>query len=159
MLIAKLVLLLVIANGTPIIARNVFGKRFAFPIDGNVRLVDGQPLFGSTKTIRGILLSVIVTGVCASLLGFGWFIGFIVGLTAMVGDLFTSFIKRRLKKPPSSMALGLDQIPESFFPMLACKNLLPLTLLDIVIVVIVFVIFELLLSKILYRWHIRVKPY
>ena len=159
MLITKLVLLIVIANGTPIIARNIFGKHFALPIDGNLLLGDGQPLFGPSKTIRGILLSVIVTGACSSLLGFGWFIGFIVGITAMLGDLLTSFIKRRLKKPPSSMALGLDQIPESLFPMLACKSLLDLNLIDIITVVVVFMIVELVLSKILYKWHIRIRPY
>lgn len=159
MLIGKLVLLLVIANGTPIIARNVFGHRFTLPIDGGIRLADGQPLFGPTKTIRGIVLSVMVTVGCASLLGLGWYIGFVVGFVSMLGDLFASFIKRRLKKPSSSMALGLDQMPESLFPMLACKSTLSLTLLDIVVVVVVFFVVELVLSKILYRLHIRVKPY
>ena len=32
---------------------------------------------------------------------------------AMVGDLLSSFVKRRLKFQPSSRATGLDQIPES----------------------------------------------
>ncbi len=159
MLIVKLVFLLVIANGAPIIARNILRHHFKRPIDGDIRLADGQPLFGPTKTIRGILLSVVLTGGCASLLGFGWYLGFIVGFAAMLGDLFASFLKRRFKKQPSSMALGLDQIPESLFPMLACKNLLSLTLLDIMLVVVIFFVVELVLSKILYRLHLRVKPY
>ena len=159
MLIVKLVLLLVIANGTPIIVRNILGARWNRPIDGNTRLADGQPLFGPKKTIRGVLTSVIVTAGCASLLGLGWHTGFIVGLVAMLGDLLASFVKRRLKKQPSSMALGLDQIPESLFPMLACKNLLALTMLDVMIVVVSFFVVELLLSKILYKLHIRDKPY
>jgi len=159
MLIAQLLLLLVIANGTPIIAKKVLGHHFDRPVDANVRLFDGQPLFGATKTIRGILLSTVATGACSSLIGLGWHIGFVVGVAAMAGDLLASFIKRRLKKPPSSMAPGLDQVPESLFPLLACKNLLSLSPLDILILVIVFILVELVLSKILYRWHIRAKPY
>jgi len=159
MLILKLLLLLVVANGAPIIAKNVFGRRFAFPVDGYVSLADGQRLFGPTKTIRGILLSVVATLVCASLLGLDWHIGLIIGSAAMLGDLCSSFIKRRVKKPPTSMALGVDQIPESLFPMLACKHLLSLSLLDIVSVVVAFFIVELLLSRLLYKLHIRDKPY
>ena len=159
MLIAKLILLLVVANGAPIIARNLFGDHFSFPVDGNIRLGDGQALFGPTKTIRGVLLSVIVTGICASLLGLGLHIGSLVAVAAMAGDLFASFIKRRLKKPPSSKAMGLDQLPESLFPMLACSGLLPLTSLDIAVIVLAFFVIELLLSKILYRLHIRDRPY
>lgn len=159
MLIAKLVLLLVIANGTPIIVRNVLRHRYSQPIDGNIRLADGQPLFGPKKTIRGVLASVVVTAVCAGILGLGWHTGFIVGLVSMLGDLFASFVKRRLRKEPSSMALGLDQIPESLFPMLACKKLLSLTVLDIMIVVVLFFAVELLLSRILHKLHIRDRPY
>jgi hypothetical protein len=50
----------------------------------------------------------------------------------MAGDLFSSFLKRRLNLPPSSPALGLDQVPESLFPLLACRYSLPLTPIDIV---------------------------
>jgi hypothetical protein len=34
--------------------------------------------------------------------------------------------------------LGLDQIPESLFPLLACRVLLPLNFLDIAIAVLLF---------------------
>ena len=37
------------------------------------------------------------------------------------GDLFSSFVKRRLDLASSSMAIGLDHIPESFFPLLASR--------------------------------------
>ena len=159
MMILELLLLLVIANGIPIIARKACGGFLAFPVDGHLRLADGQPLFGPAKTIRGVVLAVIVTGGCANLLGLGWRIGLVVGITAMLGDLVASFIKRRLKKPPSSRAFGLDQVLESLFPALACTHLLSLSALDVVIVVASFTVIELLLSRLLYRWHIRAEPY
>jgi len=57
--------------------------------------------------------------------------GAVIGSAAMAGDLFSSFVKRRFGFQPSSRATGLDQSPESLFPLLACCGWLPLTLLDI----------------------------
>ena len=77
----------------------------------------------------------------------------------MAGDLFSSFVKRRLNLPPSSQALGLDQVPESLFPMLACRAALSLTIADIVLGVGIFFIGELILSRFLYQAHVRDEPY
>ena len=77
----------------------------------------------------------------------------------MAGDLFSSFVKRRMKRPPSSRATGLDQIPESVLPLLVSRQLLSLTLPDIAVIVSVFVIGEMLLSRVLYAWHVRDRPY
>ena len=56
-------------------------------------------------------------------------------------------------------ALGLDQIPESLFPLLACRDALSLTALDIALAVAIFFIGELVLSRLLYRAHFRDQPY
>ena len=77
----------------------------------------------------------------------------------MVGDLFSSFVKRRLKLPPSSQALGLDQIPESLLPLLACRDALSLTVAGIAIGVGIFFAGELVLSRLLFRVHLRDEPY
>ena len=52
----------------------------------------------------------------------------------MTGDLFSSFIKRRFGSAPSSQALGLDQIPESLLPLVACSFILPISIADIFMV-------------------------
>ena len=72
MLILKLLVLLTLANGTPVIARHSFGERFAWPVDGGIYFFDGQPLFGSSKTVRGVVLSVLVMGAASALMGLGW---------------------------------------------------------------------------------------
>jgi CDP-2,3-bis-(O-geranylgeranyl)-sn-glycerol synthase len=36
------------------------GASFARPLDGGSLFVDGQPMFGPSKTIRGIVVSVIL---------------------------------------------------------------------------------------------------
>jgi CDP-2,3-bis-(O-geranylgeranyl)-sn-glycerol synthase len=77
----------------------------------------------------------------------------------MAGDLFSSFVKRRLGYVSSSRALGLDQIPESLLPGLICKSFLGLGFLDIIVVVALFSIGEIVLARLLFRMHIRDQPY
>jgi CDP-diglyceride synthetase len=158
-LILKFVLLLAIANGTPVLTEKLLGIFLSYPLDAGKTFIDGRPLFGSSKTIRGIVVAVLATSACAPVLGVAWTIGFLVGLAAMAGDLISSFIKRRIGRPPSSRALGLDQIPESLLPALACKSLLALTVADVVLVVTLFSIGELILSRLLFKMHIRKEPY
>ena len=51
--------------------------------------------------------------------------------------------------PAGGRATGLDQVPESLFPLLACRSALPLTALDIVAGVAIFFVGDLLLSHLL----------
>jgi hypothetical protein len=77
----------------------------------------------------------------------------------MAGDLFSSYVKRRLNLRPSSQAVGLDQVPESLLPLLACGAALSLTAADIALGVGVFFAGELILSRILYWARLRDEPY
>jgi CDP-2,3-bis-(O-geranylgeranyl)-sn-glycerol synthase len=77
----------------------------------------------------------------------------------MAGDLFSSFVKRRLNLAPSARASGLDQVPESLFPLLACRNALALSVPDIAVGVAIFFAGEVVLSLLLYKAHIRDRPY
>lgn len=155
----KILLLLIIANGAPIIARNLLHSHFDTPIDSGRTWFDKRPLFGPTKTIRGILAAVLATTIFSSLLGIDWFIGIMIALYAMLGDLISSFIKRRKKIESSGMVLGLDQIPESLLPLLAVRDLAGLSWFDVITIVIIFIALELILSRILYHLHIRKRPY
>ena len=157
--ILQLFVLMTLANGTPIVAKKIFGPRFSFPLDAGTIFLDGRPLFGPSKTIRGVLISVLITTASAPLIGLDLTIGSIIAGAAMAGDLFSSFVKRRLNSPPSSQALGLDQVPESLFPMLACRDALSLTIADITLGVGIFFISALILSRFLFRAHLRDEPY
>jgi hypothetical protein len=100
----KLVVLLTVANGVPAIAWRVFGEYFNEPLDGGSTFIDQQPIFGDSKTIRGIVLSLVATTAAAPVLGIEWVIGLCIGGVAMLGDLGSSFLKRRFNMPPSSRA-------------------------------------------------------
>jgi hypothetical protein len=159
LLVTQLLALLVVANGTPIIVEKIFGRYLAYPIDGGLELSDGKPLFGSSKTLRGLTLSILATTAFAPLIGLDWRIGALVALMAMIGDLISSFLKRRMGLAPSDRAIGLDQIPESLLPLLACAFFLPLTVFDVVVATTLFFIGDLALSRLLFKLHIRDRPY
>ncbi len=141
------------------VAKRACGERFSFPIDGGVRFVDGQRLLGASKTVRGVLSSILATSAGAPIVGLDWKVGAVVGITAMAGDLFSSFLKRRLRLAPSSRATVIDQVPESLFPLLVCQSMLSLTFTDIAAGVVVFFIGEIILSRMLFKLGIRGHPY
>ena len=159
LVVLKLLVLLALANGTPVLAKKVLGGRFAHPLDGNAVFLDRRPLFGRSKTIRGVALAVLVTTLGAPQIGFEWQIGVVVGGLAMAGDLVSSFVKRRVGLPSSSQASGLDQVPEALFPLLGCRDLLSLTIADIAAGVALFFIGDVVASRLLYRAHLRDRPY
>jgi hypothetical protein len=157
--IARLLFLLTVANGAPVIARDILGKLGSFPLDGGARFIDGQPLFGSSKTIRGILIAIVATALCAPLAGLAWTIGLRAGAAAMAGDLFSSFVKRRLRLASGAKATGLDQIPESLFALMVCGRAVSLSVIDGVVVTGLFLVGEIALSPLLYKIHLRDRPY
>jgi hypothetical protein len=159
LLLLKLIILLAIANGAPVVATKMCGTRFSRPVDGGLRLSDGHPIFGPSKTIRGAVISIATTTGAAFLIGLDLKLGALVGSMAMVGDLFSSFVKRRLNFLASSRATGLDHIPEALFPLLTARCYVPLTSLDILIGVGVFSIGAVALSPIFYRVGLRNRPF
>lgn len=146
-----LLLMLVVANGAPIVAAVLCAGRCAWSVDDVIGMATGcatPPLvFGGHKTVRGMAAALVAAVAAAS--GYGWpvWIGVVVGATAMLGDLGSSFIKRRMTIPPGGSVLGLDQVPESLLPSLAVAIPLRLTLLDVAAVVGGFVVLELSLTR------------
>lgn len=110
------------ANGLCVLAG---GKH---PIDRGKKFL-GQPILGKGKTWEGLLLGVIVAILVAAfqmfmfpLLPWGLspvtldivpmspFMGLVIGLGAMVGDIGGSFVKRRIKIARGKSAPLLDQL-------------------------------------------------
>lgn len=152
-------IMIVTANAAPILLRRLLGRRLSAPVDFGCRFFDNRPVFGMSKTwvgIAGILVAAISV---AALLQLDLVIGLLAGTGVLLGDLFSSFLKRRLGMKVSSMAIGLDQVPESLFPYLLVMERLNMPLLEIAIAVLTFTAFELLVSRFLYWLHIRNQPY
>jgi CDP-2,3-bis-(O-geranylgeranyl)-sn-glycerol synthase len=158
-LIAKALVLLAVANGAPVLAKKLAGTRWAAPIDGGLRLGDGNALFGPSKTYRGLLASFAATTAAAPLIGLDWWLGLLAAGAAMAGDLGSSFVKRRLGYRPSSMAPGLDHIPESLLPTLVIAAFADLAIADTVAIVCLFWGGALVLSRLLFRVGLRDQPH
>jgi CDP-2,3-bis-(O-geranylgeranyl)-sn-glycerol synthase len=157
--VAHVLFLVTIANGSPLLAKWLMWDTLSGPVDRDLRFTDGRPVFGRSKTIRGLLVSVVSTALAAQLTGLGWSRGALIAMMAMAGDLLSSFIKRRLGMEPSTMALGLDQIPESVFPALLAAQFVTLSITDVVAVGLLFLGGGLLVSRILYALKVRDRPY
>ncbi len=148
-MLSQLVILLVVANGTPALLGLVIGARGHCPLDGHHRLWDGHPLFGPSKTTHGLLSSLLVTGLVAPLLGLSMATGVAFAALAMLGDLSSSFIKRRLGHPSGKPVLLLDQLPETMLPLWGLQSVLGAGWLDMIAAVLVFLVIDLLLSSLL----------
>jgi CDP-diglyceride synthetase len=159
MLCLQLLVLLGVANGTPILATKLLQDRFGLPLDCGLNLPDGEPLFGASKTFRGVILSVLCTSGAAVLLHVDWSTGATIAAMSMLGDLFSSSIKRRLHLQPHAQVFGLDQIPEALLPLLVVKAQFNLTAPHIAGLVLAFIVLEVVLSRILFRLKIRDRPY
>jgi len=109
-----------VANAFPVI----FGGGLS--IDMGIKLPDGKPIFGSHKTIRGFIAG-LIAGILTSVVQtialqydtssdfvlpfqFNILVGSMIALGALVGDLFHSFIKRRMGLVEGSPLPIADQL-------------------------------------------------
>lgn len=155
----QLLLLLAVANNAPIAAKRILGHRWDFPLDGGIRLRDGRPLLGPSKTLRGVIAAVASSALSAWLFGLSLGVGATLGAVAMMGDAFSSFLKRRLAIAPSGRALGIDQIPEALLPLLAIKWELGLSSLQIAAITAAFALLQVPLAWLVHRLGFRDQPY
>lgn len=151
--------LLLIANGAPVVAWRALGGRLDWPVDAGLYLADGRRVLGPSKTVRGVAAAILASAGAAVLTGSAWQLGVAVGAGAMAGDLASSFVKRRLGLAPSTMALGLDQIPESLIPLLLMREPLGLDGAEIAATIGAFVLVELSLSRLLFWLRVRKNPF
>jgi len=140
--VCELILLLVVANGTPLLLSELLGSWLDTPLDGNLRLADGRPLLGPAKTVRGLSGSILATALAAPLFGLAPLQGGAFGLLAMLGDLLSSFTKRRLGIATSRSAPLLDQLPETLLPLLVMQPVLGMNNSEMLVAVLVFGIID-----------------
>jgi CDP-2,3-bis-(O-geranylgeranyl)-sn-glycerol synthase len=158
-LIVELLILLLLANGMPVVAARLLGGRWDAPVDGRRTAWDGRRWLGPSKTVRGFVVAVLTVAPAAMAFGHSVWLGVLFAIASLIGDALSSFIKRRLDIEPSGRATGLDQIPEALLPLLVCYPLLGLTPAVVVVVVVLFVAGQALMSPLMYRLGIRHRPY
>ena len=138
--IFRVIVFLFLANCLPVLAQRVTGERLNYPIDGGRLWLDNKPLLGQNKTIRGVAASIAGGVVACGLLGQPWWLGGVVAALSMVGDLTSSFIKRRLNVPIGGDLFPLDHLLEALFPVLFLVPILLLSWPQVLLIVISFVL-------------------
>jgi CDP-2,3-bis-(O-geranylgeranyl)-sn-glycerol synthase len=139
------------ANTAPILAKRWLGDRWNVPLDGGLRFVDGKPLLGPSKTLRGLFGAIAASTLAAAVLALPLAARVLMGASAMLGDALSGFLKCRLGVPPSGRASGLDQVPESLRALVAVQPLLDLALPMVVAVTLAFFALEIPAA----RWWVR----
>jgi len=139
-LLVKILTLLWVINFVPPLLAFFFEDKWNTPLDLGYRFHDGQPLFGSHKTYRGFFGGVGAGALVGWCFGFPWWLGLGAGLLAMIGDLTSSFIKRRFEISSGDIVPVLDQGFEGLFPFLV---LAPYFLLGVGDVLFLLVLFSL----------------
>lgn len=157
--IPDLIFLIIVANAAPILVTYAMRNRFDYPLDARFILADGQRVFGESKTIRGIVAAIVFTAIAALMIGHPGFCGILVGSYAMLGDLLSSFLKRRIRLPSSSRAPALDQLPEALLPTVILAPYFGLATGDVIVIVVTFVLVAVTVSPMLYNVGIRATWY
>jgi CDP-diglyceride synthetase len=126
--------LLIAANAVPVIVAQFARDRWAAPLDFGWVLQDGERLFGSHKTWRGL-----ISGIAG-----GAGVGLLFGLTPMIGagfacvsllaDAVSSAVKRRMHLKPGAEYPGVDQVGEAVLPLVLFANPLRLEWSEVILV-------------------------
>ena len=143
--------LLVTSNSVPWLLGRACGTRGAAPLDFGLRLPDGERLFGAHKTWRGLAGAMAGTALVAWLAGLTPGLGVAFGALAMMGDLLSSCVKRRLRLQPGHDVAGLDQLPECLLPLVGLARPLALDVTAIAVLAAAFTLGHLLIARLLPR--------
>ncbi|RPH42181.1 MAG: CDP-archaeol synthase [Desulfobulbaceae bacterium] len=137
--IFKIVCFLSWVNLLPPLACILRGQRFNWPLDCGISWFDRQPLFGNHKTFPGLLASLLGGTAVFPLLDVAWHVAGTAALLAMLGDLLSSFIKRRLALPCGKNVVILDQLFESLLPTLYLSTVISLSVGQICVILAIFI--------------------
>jgi len=145
------------ANAVPVL----FGG--GLPLDFGKNFYDGKPIFGKNKTFKGFfsgLATGTIVGIVESVLfGYPTYLGFLLSLGALTGDLAGAFLKRRIGIPPGGILPIIDQID---FVVGALIFAVPLNVLSTEVVVAVLVItppLHLLTNFAAYKVRLKSTPW
>src|SRR6185503_12952754 len=141
--------MLIAANSAAWLAGRLHSQRSPAPLDFGLTAWDGQRLLGGHKSWRGFVSGVAACAMVGWLCGLGWWAGTAFGALSLLGDAFSSAVKRRLRRPPGSDVPLLDQLPEALLPLLSLWSWLAISWPEAAVVIGLFVLLDLLWTR---RW-------
>lgn len=121
-----------LANATPV----AFGG--GAPLDRGRKWVDGKPILGGHKTLRGCISGILAGLLLGALQGHP-IIGLSQGVGTILGDLISSFFKRRWDVAPGESFPILDQLDFIVVAVLLSQPFTHASLTEIIIILVVTV--------------------
>lgn len=151
------------ANAAPVI----FGG--GHPIDNGKKFLDGKPIFGPNKTVRGFIAGITI----GTLIGWAQealapnvglekgslILGLALSLGAVTGDLIGSFVKRRLDLKPGAAFPISDQIDFVLVALFFSLFVEPPTVFYAMIIVVLTLPIHLSANIIAYLLHMKKSPW
>ena len=119
-----------VANSTPVVLGG------GAPVDGGKLWSDCKPILGKNKTIRGCISGILAGALIGALQG-NLIGGLAQGTGAILGDLISSFLKRRSDYAPGSSMPIVDQLDFITFAVILSY---PFQATDLVSVLIIMII-------------------
>jgi CDP-2,3-bis-(O-geranylgeranyl)-sn-glycerol synthase len=137
-----------IANATPV---SLGGGG---PLDGGRTWIDGEPLFGDHKTVKGTFYGLAAGTLVGLLQGF-LLKGILLSIGTIGGDIAISFVKRRLKMKPGALFPIADQVGFIVFAVALASLVEPQTWERVVTIVLATVPIHFLTNVI--AWLLKMK--
>ena len=135
-------------------------------MDMGKKFSDGRRIFGDGKTTRGFVGGLIVgtivgllQGIAEVPLGEHLLLGFLLALGALLGDLVSSFIKRRLDIERGGAAPGLDQLSFVVVALMLASPVKVITWREIAAILIVTPPIHLATNFVGYKLGLKSRPY
>lgn len=126
------------------------------PLDGGEKWFDGKPFLGSHKTFRGTIVGILAGSIVGALQG-SILIGLAQGFGAILGDLLSSFLKRRLDIAPGESFPLLDQLDFIIVAVVLSQPFTGATLLQILIILVVTVPIHYIMNYL--SWIAKIKDH
>ena len=124
------------------------------PLDGGEKWLDGKPFLGGHKTLRGCIVGVI-TGLLIGILQGSFYAGLTQGLGAILGDLISSFLKRRWDIAPGEGFPLLDQLDFIVAAIILSQSYTRASLQEMLIILVVTVPIHYFMNYL--AWLIKIK--
>lgn len=144
-----------VANSTPVLLGG------GTPIDRGRKFVDGRPILGTNKTMKGFTYGFLLGSMAAlaeAVLFRNYLLmlaGIVASLGALLGDLFGAFLKRRLDIPPGHPLPVVDQLDFILGALLLTSPVLNVTLGAVLILVIATIPIHLFSNAVAYMLRLK----
>lgn len=148
---ARALALLIAANASPVIVAKLARQRWASPLDFGWVLPDGQRLFGSHKTWRGLISGILAGAMAAALMRLPLSVGAGFAAVSLIADALSSMVKRRMKLEPGTESLWLDQLAEALLPLVLFAGVLSLDTAQVIVVTLVFIMLDAAFVRLRHR--------